>query len=178
MLLLFTRQPTQFMEMPLWNWSRAGRAPPPHRICQANFWFQLIYCNKLRGGVGVYTMQSSWSLFSKGVICMVYMEKRPHSLPVWVIPDEISNFWECKPHFFLKNTRSGSLFSSGVGVGGGKEWRYRWKTNPFLGSHLCLKAKFWNFVFDGGGEVFKKRQGEFMTKCNWNIWLWFKLFQL
>ena len=29
MLMLFTRQPTQFREMPLWNWSRAGTAPPP-----------------------------------------------------------------------------------------------------------------------------------------------------
>ena len=29
-------------------------------------------------------------------------------------------------------------------------------------------AKFLIFVFDGGGRG-KKREGEFMTKCNWNI---------
>ena len=28
-------------------------------------------------------------------------------------------------------------------------------------------AKFLIFVFDGGGG--KKSEGEFMTKCNWNI---------
>ena len=31
-------------------------------------------------------------------------------------------------------------------------------------------AKFLIFVFDVGvGEGLKKRDGEFMTKCNWNI---------
>ena len=105
MLMLFTRQPTQFREMPLWNWSRAGTAPPPHRICQANFCFQLISFNKLRGGGGsaFIPFKVRGHSFSRRLfVWFIWRNDRIASLSEWY-QTKLRTFGSVSP-FFFKST--------------------------------------------------------------------------
>ena len=55
----------------------------------------------------LYPCKFRYPSFPRGVFCVVPMEKRPHSLFAWVVPDEISKFCACNHHFFLKNANFG-----------------------------------------------------------------------
>ena len=88
---------------------------PPHRICQANFWFQLIYCNKLRGGSAFIPRKVRGHSFPRGwFVWFIWRNGRIASLSEWY-QTRFRIFGSVSPIFFLKTHVRGPSLAVGWG---------------------------------------------------------------